>query len=145
LVDYVASITAAYAANLTRMGELGAGQATKLANQIIVMTTIAAIAEATRLAEHAGVDAVRLPAALAGGWADSILLQTLQPRMVIPPETPSGSIRTMLKDLNAVESLACESGVALPIARRVQEWLQKAVDEGLGDADISQIVKVQPV
>jgi 3-hydroxyisobutyrate dehydrogenase-like beta-hydroxyacid dehydrogenase len=51
----------------------------------------------------------------------------------------------MLKDLNAVEALACESGVALPIARRVREWLQKAVDEGLGDSDISQIVKVQLV
>ncbi|ACD20714.1 NAD(P)-dependent oxidoreductase [Paraburkholderia phytofirmans] len=143
LVNYVAPLMVAYSANLTHMGELGAGQATKLANQVIVMTTIAAIAEATRLAEHAGVDAVRLPAALAGGWADSILLQTLQPRMVVPPETPSGSIRTMLKDLNAVESLACESGVALPIARRVQEWLQKAIDEGLGGSDISQIVKVK--
>lgn len=143
LVDHVAPLIAAYSANLTCMGELGAGQATKLANQVIVMTTIAAIAEATRLAEHAGVDAVRLPAALAGGWADSILLRTLQPRMVVPPETPSGSIRTMLKDLNAAEALACESGVALPIARRVREWLQRAVDEGLGDFDISQIVKVK--
>jgi 3-hydroxyisobutyrate dehydrogenase-like beta-hydroxyacid dehydrogenase len=143
LVDRVATVLAAYSANVTRMGGAGTGQATKLANQTIVMTTIAAIAEATRLAEHAGVDAIRLPAALAGGWADSILLRTLQPRMLVAPEIPSGSIRTMLKDLNAVESLACESGVVLPIARRVREWLQRAVDEGFGDCDVSQIVKVQ--
>jgi 3-hydroxyisobutyrate dehydrogenase-like beta-hydroxyacid dehydrogenase len=143
VIDRVATILSTYSANVTRMGESGAGQATKLANQTIVMTTIAGIAEATRLAGHAGVDTIRLPAALAGGWADSVLLQTLQPRMLVAPETASGSIRTMLKDLNAVESLARECGVSLPISRRVREWLQRAVDECIGDRDVSQIVTVQ--
>ncbi|HEY2021878.1 MAG TPA: NAD-binding protein [Paraburkholderia sp.] len=81
-----------------------------------------------------------MPAELAGGWADSILLQTLQPRMVVPPQQPTGSIRTMLKDLNAIDAFAVECGVTLPIARRVRDWLMRAVKEGLGDADISQIV-----
>jgi 3-hydroxyisobutyrate dehydrogenase-like beta-hydroxyacid dehydrogenase len=142
-VGDVSDILALYAANITRMGEVGAGQATKLANQTIVMTTIAAIAEATVLAQSSGVEAGRLPAALAGGWADSVLLQTLQPRMIVPPAKPTGSIRTMLKDMDAVEALAAESGVQLPIAKRVRDWLAKAVEDGLGESDISQIVIVR--
>ena len=142
-VGDVSDILALYAANITRMGEVGAGQATKLANQTIVMTTIAAIAEATVLAQNSGVEAGRLPAALAGGWADSVLLQTLQPRMIVPPAKPTGSIRTMLKDMDAVEALAAESGVQLPVAKRVRDWLAKAVEDGLGESDISQIVTVR--
>ena len=142
-VGDVSDILALYAANITRMGEVGAGQATKLANQTIVMTTIAAIAEATVLVQSSGVEAGRLPAALAGGWADSVLLQTLQPRMIVPPAKPTGSIRTMLKDMDAVEALAAESGVQLPVAKRVRDWLAKAVEDGLGESDISQIVTVR--
>ena len=136
----IESVLGAFAARVTRMGESGAGQATKLVNQIIVMTTIAAIAEGTLLAQHGGIDTARIPAALAGGWADSVLLQTLQPRMVVPPQQPMGSIRTMLKDLNAINEFATECAIVLPIASRVRDWLTRAVNEGLGDADISQVV-----
>lgn len=132
----------AYAARVTRMGESGAGQATKLANQVIVMTTIASIAEATRLAQQTGIDAASIPSALAGGWADSVLLQTLQPRMITAPARPSGTIRTMLKDLDAVDAFASEHGVSLPVVARVRLWLVRAVEQGFADADISQIAAV---
>jgi len=141
-INTLAPILSAYAAHVTRMGESGAGQAIKLANQTIVMTTIAALAEATRLAQHAGIDATRIPAALEGGWADSILLQTLMLRMIDPPTHATGTIRTMLKDLDAVAALARESGTTLPVASIVRGWLSRAVAEGFGDADISQIVRV---
>jgi 3-hydroxyisobutyrate dehydrogenase-like beta-hydroxyacid dehydrogenase len=124
------------------MGDSGAGQATKLANQTIVMTTIAALAEATRLAQHAGIDVARIPAALQGGWADSVLLQTLMPRMIEPPVRATGTIRTMLKDLDAVEALASDTHVSLPLASLVRRWLARAVEQGLGNEDISQIVRV---
>jgi 3-hydroxyisobutyrate dehydrogenase-like beta-hydroxyacid dehydrogenase len=140
--DTVTPVLAAYAARVTRMGDSGAGQATKLANQTIVMTTIAALAEATRLAQHAGLDAARIPAALQGGWADSVLLQTLMPRMIEPPARASGTIRTMLKDLEAVEALARDTHVSLPVASLVRRWLARAVEQGLGNEDISQIVRV---
>lgn len=140
-IGEIAPVLAAFASRVTRMGDVGAGQATKLANQTIVMTTIAALAEATRLARGAGIDVSRIAPALAGGWADSVLLQTLQPRMVTPPEKPTGSIRIMLKDLDAVQALAEESGVRLPVAALVRDWLERAVRQGLGDADISQIVQ----
>ncbi|MFM0397579.1 NAD(P)-dependent oxidoreductase [Paraburkholderia phytofirmans] len=143
LIETLTPILRGFAARVTRMGGSGAGQATKLANQTIVMTTIAALAEATRLARHAGIDTARIPAALAGGWADSVLLQTLMPRMIAPPVQASGTIRTMLKDLDAVESLARESDTTLPVAALVRRWLTQAVEQGLGDADISQIATVE--
>ena len=132
----------AYASRVTRMGATGAGQATKLANQAIVVTTIAGIAEACVLAQRAGIDAAAMPAALRGGWADSVLLQTLLPRMLTPPPSPSGTIRTMLKDLDAVAELAREANAPLRAVGEVRKLLQEAVDRGLGDEDISQIVRV---
>lgn len=132
----------AYAARVTRMGATGAGQATKLANQAIVVTTIAGIAEACVLAQRAGIEAAAIPAALRGGWADSVLLQTLMPRMLTPPASPSGTIRTMLKDLDAVAELAREANAPLRAVGEVRKLLREAVEQGLGDEDISQIVQV---
>lgn len=132
----------AYASRVTRMGTTGAGQATKLANQAIVVTTIAGIAEASVLAQRAGIDVAAMPAALRGGWADSVLLQTLMPRMLTPPSSPSGTIRTMLKDLDAVAELARGASAPLRAVGVVRELLREAVDRGLGDEDISQIVRV---
>jgi 3-hydroxyisobutyrate dehydrogenase-like beta-hydroxyacid dehydrogenase len=141
-VAAIEPILHAYAARITRMGETGAGQTAKLANQVIVATTIAAIAEAVTLAKHAGVDAALLPDALRGGWADSILLQTLLPRMVCAPQHASGTIRIMLKDLDAIEALAGQTGARLQVLAQVRALLARAVQNGLGDADISQIVQV---
>jgi 3-hydroxyisobutyrate dehydrogenase-like beta-hydroxyacid dehydrogenase len=132
----------AYASRVTRMGATGAGQATKLANQAIVVTTIAGIAEACVLAQRVGIDAASIPAALQGGWADSVLLQTLMPRMLTPPSSPSGTIKTMLKDLDAVAELAREANAPLRAVGEVRKLLQEAVAQELGDEDISQIVQV---
>jgi 3-hydroxyisobutyrate dehydrogenase-like beta-hydroxyacid dehydrogenase len=141
-IDTVEPVLGAYASRLTRMGATGAGQATKLANQTIVASTIAAIAEATLLAKHAGIDAARLPDALHGGWADSVLLQTLQPRMLEAPVTASGTIRTLLKDLDAIGELSGQVGVTLPVVETVRTLLMKAVERGMGDEDLSQIIRV---
>lgn len=141
-VDAAAPVLAAYAARVTRMGDVGAGQATKLANQTIVASTIAAIAEAVMLAQRSDIDAARMPDALRGGWADSVLLQTLLPRMLTPPVQASGTIRVMLKDLDTVQEMARERGAALAVAGTVRRWLARAVAAGYGDADISQIVQV---
>lgn len=141
-VAAVQCVLGAYASRVTRMGGVGAGQAAKLANQAIVATTIAGIAEAVTLAKASGIDAALLPDALRGGWADSILLQTLLPRMVCAPASASGTIRTMLKDLDAIESLADQTGVQLSVVTKVRALLLHAVQTGLGDEDISQIVQV---
>lgn len=139
----VESLLLVYAARVTRMGGEGAGQATKLVNQAIVVTTIAGIAEACLLAQRAGIDASAIPAALQGGWADSVLLQTLLPRMLTPPANASGTIRTMLKDLDAIEDVAQQYRIPMQVVREVRRTLQRAVEAGLGEADISQIVRLQ--
>jgi 3-hydroxyisobutyrate dehydrogenase-like beta-hydroxyacid dehydrogenase len=141
-IDTVEPVLGSYASRLTRMGATGAGQATKLANQTIVASTIAAIAEATLLAKRSGIDAARLPDALRGGSADSVLLQTLQPRMLEAPVTASGTIRTLLKDLDAIGELPGHLAVTLPVVATVRALLLKAVERGMGDEDLSQIIKV---
>jgi 3-hydroxyisobutyrate dehydrogenase-like beta-hydroxyacid dehydrogenase len=141
-IDTVEPVLGSYASRLTRMGATGAGQATKLANQTIVASTIAAIAEATLLAQRSGIDAARLPDALRGGSADSVLLQTLQPRMLEAPVTASGTIRTLLKDLDAIGELSGHLAVTLPVVATVRTLLLKAVERGMGDEDLSQIIKV---
>lgn len=141
-IESLRVLLGAYAARVTRLGDSGAGQTAKLVNQTIVMSTIAGLAEAVRLARGGGVDAARVPSALQGGWADSVLLQTLMPRMLEAPAEAGGTIRIMLKDLGAVESFAAEHALHLPLASLLRRWLSRAVEQGLGDSDISQIVRV---
>jgi 3-hydroxyisobutyrate dehydrogenase len=107
----------AMARRFTHMGPLGAGQMTKLCNQVIVGCAMAVLAEATRLAVNAGIDAKRLPEALAGGFADSIPLQLFVPRMADGIHSPPlGHIATMLKDLDTVIDVARDTSSPVPMA-----------------------------
>ena len=132
----------AYAGNITHMGPSGAGQATKLCNQTIVATTIAAIAEAVGFAERNGIDVHKLAAALAGGWADSKPFQVLLPRMVTPQPESIGALSTMLKDVDTVLAAAQKSGAPMPVTASVQQMLRIASAMGLGQAELSAIVSV---
>lgn len=105
------------AARLTHMGALGAGQATKLCNQIIVGCSMAVLAEATRLAARSGIDPAKLPEALAGGFADSKPLQLFVPRMAAGiHDPPLGHAYTMLKDLDTALDAARETGTPAPMS-----------------------------
>src|SRR4029077_17256556 len=88
--------------NFTHMGPSGAGQTTKRINQLMVGTGFAVLAEVLVLAEAAGIEAARIPACLAGGMADSSMLQRIYPRMATrvfePPMSYAGQ---MLKDMKA--------------------------------------------
>jgi 3-hydroxyisobutyrate dehydrogenase len=104
------------AANVTHMGPVGAGQTTKIINQAIVGTGYVLMAEALMLAEAAGIDAARLPQCLAGGHADSSLLQRLYPQMQARAfEPPSSYARQLLKDLKAVSAFSRELGLDLKV------------------------------
>lgn len=133
----------AYAQRVTHMGPVGSGQVAKLCNQTIVATTIAAIAEAVTLARDAGVDADRLPQALAGGWADSTLLQMFVPRMTqAAPPPPQASLSTMVKDLDTVADLARRQGTPIPVAAAVGQAYHLAARQGQGPADTSQLIRL---
>ena len=129
------------AQRFTRMGDSGAGQATKLCNQVIVGSLVAVIAEAVRLAEASGVDAKRLPEALKGGFADSLPLQIFGARMAARTFEPSlGSSAIMLKDLENAAAVAKEKTVPLPMARTAAELYRLLAAQGKGDKEISVIV-----
>ncbi|HAW40513.1 MAG TPA: 2-hydroxy-3-oxopropionate reductase, partial [Pseudomonas sp.] len=92
---------------LTHMGEVGAGQVTKVCNQMIVACNALVIAEVVALAERAGVDASLLAPALAGGFADSRPLQILAPQMAASEFEPvKWHVRTLLKDLDTAVKLS---------------------------------------
>jgi 2-hydroxy-3-oxopropionate reductase len=130
----------AYAAQITRLGTSGAGQAAKLCNQIMVSTTVAALAEALVFAERNGIDASRLPQALAGGWADSKPLQVFVPRMLeVQPES-IGALATMLKDVDTALAVAREADTPLPVTACVQQLLRTASAIGLGQAELSALI-----
>jgi 2-hydroxy-3-oxopropionate reductase len=132
----------AYAGNVTQMGPSGAGQATKLCNQTIVATTVAAIAEAIGFAERNGIDVHKLASALAGGWADSKPLQVFAPRMIEAQPQIIGALSTMLKDVDTVIATAQQSGAPMPVMATVQQMLRMASAMGLGEAELSAMVSV---
>ncbi|WP_321885688.1 NAD(P)-dependent oxidoreductase [Paraburkholderia bannensis] len=141
-VEAVAPILAAYSARVTHMGAAGAGQTTKLCNQAIVTATVAAIAEAVGLARRSGIDATKLPEALAGGWADSTLLRTFVPRMTQEGLAPIGALKTFQKDVDTVAAAAQQTGTPMPFAGTVQQILRLGAAMGLDQADLSGFVDV---
>ena len=100
----------------THMGPLGAGQVTKMVNQVLVLTNYCVLAEALSLAEAGGVDAARIPEALGAGHAGSNMLQRLYPRMVARDFAPAGYAFQVLKDLDMVHGLAKSLAVPTPMA-----------------------------
>lgn len=141
-IEQASAALRAYARTITRMGDSGAGQVAKLCNQTVVATTLCAIAEAVSLAQRSGIDAAALSTALAGGWADSVLLQTFVPRMATPPEHSIGALATMLKDVDNVAEAMQQAEVHAPVLMAVQERFRQGKAQGLGEADLSQIVRV---
>lgn len=120
----------------TRIGAVGAGQAAKLANQVIVGASIAAVAEAFRLAEAAGCDLGLLRDALRGGFADSRILDLHGKRMVDGNFVPGGRAVLQLKDLNNALALASEKGLSLPVSQKTRDgFAALAAEPGGGDLD----------
>ena len=141
-IQAASGLMRAYAARITHMGPVGAGQIAKLCNQTIVASTVNAIAEAVALAQRSGIDAAALNTALAGGWADSTLLQIFVPRMTAPVDQPLGSVATMLKDVENVAALARATDTELAGLNGALASYRAAVAQGLGSADLSDIVRV---
>lgn len=127
--------------NLTLMGPSGSGQTTKLINQVLCALNFVAVAEATRLAVDAGVDAQRIPGALGGGRADSAILQEFMGKMARNDYSPTGRIDNMVKDLAAVQSLALHTGTAMPMTSLCMEIHRLMVSAGLGAADNAALMK----
>jgi 3-hydroxyisobutyrate dehydrogenase len=131
------------AGNFTHMGPSGAGQTTKMINQAIVGTGFVLMAEALALAEAAGIEAARLPASLAGGFADSSLLRKLYPQMLARDfDPPRAYARQLLKDMKAVNGFAHDLGLSLPVVEAAAERYRTFVDQGNEMADSAAIMRL---
>ena len=128
-------------ANFTHMGPSGAGQTTKLINQVLCALHFMAVAEATRLAQDAGVNAAMIPKALSGGRADSAILQEFMAKFAARDYSPTGRIDNMVKDLNGVQDLARRTGTAMPLTAACAEIHRLLDSAGLGGADNAVLMK----
>ena len=129
------------ASNYTHMGPAGAGQTTKLINQVLCGLGFLAVAEATQLALDAGVDAEKIPQALRGGRADSALLQEYLPRFATKDYRRTGRIDNMVKDLNAVNDLARRTGTSMPMTALCAEIHRMLTAAGLGGEDQAAVME----
>ena len=127
--------------NYTLMGPAGAGQTTKLINQVLCALNFLAVAEATQLALDAGVNAAVIPDALKGGRADSAILQEYMAKMAAKDYSPTGRLDNMVKDLNSVQDLARATGTAMPLTATCAEVHRLLTSAGLGSADSAALMK----
>mgnify|MGYP001634845392 FL=1 len=142
IIDELAPIYQVLSQRVTRMGENGTGQATKICNQLIVAANSALIAEAIALANLAGVDTTLLAPALAGGFADSKPFQILAPRMATHNFEPvQWKVQTLSKDLNNAVQLAKNFNLNIPVANQALTQLQAHQQKGFAEQDLATMIK----
>lgn len=127
--------------DVTYCGGIGAGNTTKLANQVIVALNIAAVSEAFMLSTRAGVDPERVFNAIKGGLAGSTVMNAKVPMITAGNFKPGFKIDLHIKDLNNALDTGHGVGAPLPLTAAVQEILQWLHNNGDGQSDHSAIVK----
>jgi 3-hydroxyisobutyrate dehydrogenase len=123
------------------MGAIGAGQVARMVHQLILGCSYAVLAEALKLAQHSGIEASRLPQCLAGGDADSALLQRTFARLLkrefLPPDAYA---RQMLDDLERVQRLACDTHTPTPMAALAANLYRMIINLGGSEYDVSSVL-----
>lgn len=141
-VEALRELLAPLYSRLTHMGPVGSGQVTKVCNQMIVGCNALVIAEMMALAEASGVDAGRIPEALAGGFADSKPLQILAPRMAASDfDAPPWTVATLLKDLTLAAGLSRAAGQATPMSATAQQLMRLHGGQGNLGADPATLIE----
>ncbi len=131
----------AMAASVVRVGEIGAGNIAKLANQIVVAINIAALAEAMTLSAKAGVDPELVFQAIRGGLAGSTVMEAKGPMMLDRNIKPGFKIDLHIKDMGNILETGHGVNVPLPLSAAVMEMMQALKVEDLGGADHSALVR----
>ncbi len=139
--DEVEDILSVMGASVTRVGEIGSGNITKLANQIIVALNIAAMSEAMVLAAKAGVNAEKVFQAIRGGLAGSTVLDAKMPLVLEGNFKPGFRIELHIKDLANALDTAHEVGVPVPLSSAVMEVMQALKVDGKGADDHGGIIQ----
>jgi 2-hydroxy-3-oxopropionate reductase len=139
--DQMLPIFKAMGSSAVLTGALGAGNVTKLANQIIVALNIAAVSEALVLATKSGVDPNLVYQAIRGGLAGSTVLDAKAPLMMDRKFNPGFRINLHIKDLGNALETSHEIGVPLPLSAAVMEIMQALKVDGMGECDHGSIVR----
>ena len=139
--DKYKDMLGAMGSSVVRCGEVGAGNTTKLANQIIVACNIQALAEALTLAQKAGVDPNLVFDAIKGGLAGSTVMNAKAPMMIAGNDKPGFKIDLHIKDLNNALDCAHAVGAPVPMTASVQEILQWMHSHEGGNKDHSAIAQ----
>nr|WP_263327693.1 2-hydroxy-3-oxopropionate reductase [Neobacillus sp. Marseille-Q6967] len=134
-------IMKAMAGSVVLTGDVGAGNVTKLANQIIVAINIAAMSEALVLASKAGADPELVYQAIRGGLAGSTVLDAKAPLVLDRNFDPGFRINLHMKDLNNVLETSHEVGVPLPLTAAVREIMQILKVDGMGNDDHASLIR----
>lgn len=141
LVEVYRPLLETMGSSVVRCGEVGAGNTTKLANQIIVACNIQALSEALTLAQKAGVDPELVFQAIRGGLAGSTVMDAKAPMMIAGNDKPGFKIDLHIKDLNNALDCAHTVGAPLPMTAEVQEIMQWMHNHEGGQKDHSAIVQ----
>ena len=142
-IEQIRPIVSNLCNRMTHMGHTGAGQVTKLCNQVIVASNLVTIAEAISLAERSGVDATKIHEALAGGFGDSLPLQIFGPRFAERKVKPLlGHIYTMLKDVDNARELGRETNTPLPMAGLAAEMFRQVSSQGYAQEDVTHLIRL---
>ena len=139
--DRVRDVLGAVGSTVTHVGDAGAGNTAKLANQVVVALNIAAVAEAFVLAEKAGVPAASVLEAIRGGLAGSTVLEAKAPMMLGHDFAPGFRIDLHVKDLLNALDTAHEVGVPLPLSAAVLEMMTALRAAGHGGHDHSGLLR----
>jgi 3-hydroxyisobutyrate dehydrogenase-like beta-hydroxyacid dehydrogenase len=132
-----------FATDVTHCGEVGAGQVTKILNNMVLFETVNALAEAVAVAKHNGVDPKLLLDTLSKGSADSFALRNHGMKAIVPGNFPERAFSTeyALKDLSYALELAADAGLKIRGAELIGTVLQEAIDAGSGDNYFPVIAK----
>jgi 3-hydroxyisobutyrate dehydrogenase len=135
-----------FATDVTRCGDVGAGQVTKILNNMVLFETVNALAEAVAVAKRSGVDPALLLDTLSKGSADSFALRNHGIKAIVPGHFPERAFSTeyALKDLSYALELADDAGIKIRGAELIGQILQEAIDAGSGDAYFPVIAKHLP-
>jgi len=136
-VDAIRPVLEILGTTLTYMGPSGAGQCAKLANQIIVASTIASLSEAFLLCRENGVDLKAARSALLGGFAQSKILDQHGLRMIEEDFEPGGTAINQLKDLVEASKVASADSLNLPMLETNKKLWERMLEDGLGELDHS--------
>jgi 3-hydroxyisobutyrate dehydrogenase len=141
-IEAVRPVVAHLSRRFAHMGPQGAGQVTKLCNQLVSCCQYLVLAEMVALARDGGVDVDRLPGVLEGGVADSTMMQNKVPRMLARDFVPQGKAANIIKDLDNIGEFARANDTPIPVAALAAELWRFHIAKGNSDLDSVSIIKM---